>query len=187
MMPSGCRRGERPRRISSIARRARSAAATENRPGSVTIDDAVAGRPRGARERVERRRAVDEHEVVVGLDVGESFFELPDVADARVRSVEVDGRRAADHDVDLAGAAFSPAAGRDRGAHDLLLGRGEHIGHVEVTGDMDVHAGRHIGLRVEIDDEGSKTAGEGRRGEPERHGRLSDAPLEGANAEYVHE
>ena len=36
MMPSGWSRGERPRRISSIARSARSAAATENRPGSVT-------------------------------------------------------------------------------------------------------------------------------------------------------
>ncbi len=36
MMPSGCKRGESPRRISSIARRARSAAATEKSPGSVT-------------------------------------------------------------------------------------------------------------------------------------------------------
>ena len=43
--------------------------------------DAVARRPRGAGERVERRGAVDEHEVVVGLDVGEGLFELPDVAD----------------------------------------------------------------------------------------------------------
>ncbi len=36
MMPRGCRRGESPRRISSMARSARSAAATEKRPGSVT-------------------------------------------------------------------------------------------------------------------------------------------------------
>ena len=36
MMPSGWSLGERPRRISSIARSARSAAATEKSPGSVT-------------------------------------------------------------------------------------------------------------------------------------------------------
>ena len=35
-IPRGCRRGDSPRRISSIARSARSAAATENSPGSVT-------------------------------------------------------------------------------------------------------------------------------------------------------
>ena len=43
--------------------------------------DAVARGPGGAGERVERRRAVDEHELVVVLDVGERLLELPDVAD----------------------------------------------------------------------------------------------------------
>ena len=67
------------------------------------------------------------------------------------------------------------------------FGRGEDIGDVEVTGDVDVHAGRDVGLRVEVDDEGRDAAREGGGSEPERHRGLSDASLEGADAEYVHE
>jgi len=54
---------------------------------------AVGRCPGGAGQSVERWRAVDENEVVVLFDVGESFFELPDVANAGVRPVEVDRRR----------------------------------------------------------------------------------------------
>lgn len=56
-----------------------------------------------------------------------------------------------------------------------------------MTGHLDVHAGRDVGLRIEVDDEGSDAAGEGRGRQPERHGRLADTALEGADAEYVHE
>jgi len=41
--------------------------------------------------------------------------------------------------------------------------------------------------RVEIDHESPQAFGECSRGEPERHGGLSHAPLEGADAEYMHE
>ena len=84
------------------------------------------------------------------------------------------------------GSTLVQPLGRDRRADDLLLRDGEHIGDVEVAGDLDVHAGRDIGLRVEVDDEGPDAAGEGRGGQSERHGGLADPALEGADAEYVH-
>ncbi len=149
--------------------------------------NAVAGRPRRTREGIEGGRAVDEHQVVVGLDVGESLFEFPDVADARVRAVKVDGGGRTDEHVDLAGTPLRPPARRNGRANDLLLGGGEHIRDVEMTGDADVHARRHVRLRVKIDDEGTQTLGEGRGRKPERHRSLPYAPLEGADAEYVHE
>jgi len=52
--------------------------------------DTVTRSPGGAGQCIERRRAVDEHEVVVGLDVGQCLLELPDLANARMRSIEVD-------------------------------------------------------------------------------------------------
>ena len=112
---------------------------------------------------VERGGAVDEHEIVVGLDVRERFLELPDLADARVRAVEVDGTRAADEHVNRAGAASCPAARRDRLTHGALLGRGENIGDCEMAGNLNVHAGGGVGLGVEIDHERAQTAREGRR------------------------
>ncbi len=123
---------------------------------------AVARRPGGTGESVERRGAVDQDEVVVGLDGGQRLFELPDVAHAGVGAVEVDRRRAADQDVDGSGVHLRPAARGDRLADDLLLGVGQDIGDVESTGHLDVHPGGHIGLRVEVDDERSDTTGEGR-------------------------
>ena len=147
----------------------------------------IARRPRRPGQGIERRGGVDQHEVVVGLDVGERLLELPDVPDAGVRPVEVDGGRAPDHHVDLAGAAARPAARGDRGADDLLLGGGEDVGDVEMTGDADVETRRDIRLRVEIDDEGSQSAGEGSGGQAERHGGLPHSSLEGADAKNMHE
>ncbi len=105
-----------------------------------------------------------------------------------MRSVEVDRGRAADQR--RRSCSERPSAqplGAIAERDDLLLGRGEHIGDVEVPGDLDVHAGRDVGLRVEVDDEGREAAREGRRRQSERHGGLADAALEGADAEYVHE
>ena len=56
-----------------------------------------------------------------------------------------------------------------------------------MAGDLDVHAGRHVGLWIEVDDEGTDAAGEGRRRQPEGDGGLADAALEGADGENVHE
>lgn len=123
---------------------------------------AVARGPGRTREGVERRRAVDENEVVVGLDRREGLFELPHVAHAGVRAVEVDRRRAADEHVDRAGVHLRPAAGGDRLADDLLLRVRQDIGDVESSCHLDVHAGGHIGLRVEVDDESTDAPGEGR-------------------------
>ena len=68
--------------------------------------------------------------------------------------------------------------GYDRLTDDLLLGIGEHIGDVETSSDLDVHARRHVGLGVEVDDECPHTPGERRGGETQSHGRLADTPLE---------
>jgi hypothetical protein len=156
-------------------------------PGLGHHGDPVRCGPGGAGEGVEGGGAVDEHEVVVGLDVSEGLLELPDLPDAGVRSVEIDRRRTADHHVDLAGTALRPAAGSDRGTHDLLLRGGEDIRHVEVSGDVDVHAGGDVRLGVEIHDEGPQTLREGRGGQPEGHSCLSDSTLERADAKYMHE
>jgi hypothetical protein len=51
------------------------------------------------------------------------------------------------------GVHLRPAARGDRLTDHLLLGIGEHVGDVEPAGDLDVHARRHVGLRVEVDDE----------------------------------
>src|SRR5690606_34025614 len=142
--------------------------------------------PGGPGEGVEGRCTVDEYQVVVLLDVGQRFFQLPDVSDARMGPVEVDGRRAADHDVDLAGATLRPSARGDGGANDLLLGGGENIRHIQVSGDVDVHAGGDIGLRVKVDDKGAEALGEGRGDKSERDSGLSDSSLEGAHAENIH-
>jgi hypothetical protein len=142
--------------------------------------------PGGAGEGVQRRRAVDEDEVVVLLDVGEGLFELPDVADGRVRPVEVDGRGRSDHDVDLALGALRPPRGGDRLTDDLLLRVLEHVRHVEVAGDVDVEAGRDVRLRVEIHHQRAQSLGERGRSQAERHRRLADTTLEGAHAEYMH-
>lgn len=123
-------------------------------------DDPVTGRPRRAGEGVERGGAVDEHEVVVVLDVREGLFEFPDVTDRRVRSVEVDGGRAADEHVDRAGVGLGPPARGDRLTDRLLLGRSENVGNVQSTGEGDVHAGGHIGLGIEVDDESANAFGE---------------------------
>ncbi len=123
---------------------------------------AVAGSPGSAGERVQRGRAVDEHQVVVCFDGCQRLFELPDVAHARVRSVEVDRGGASDQHVDGSGVHFGPAAGGDRLTDDLLLRVRQDIGDVEPTCHLDVHSGGHIGLRVEVDDERSDTTGEGR-------------------------
>jgi len=156
-------------------------------PGLGHDDDAVGCRPRRACERVERRRTVDEHELVLLLDVRERLLEFPDVADGGVRSVEVDRGRRSDEHVDRARTAAGPARRRDGRADDLLLGRGQHVGDVEVTGDVDVHAGRDIRLWVEVDHERRDTPCEGRRCEAERDRGLPHAPLEGADAQNVHE
>lgn len=130
--------------------------------------------------------AVDEDEVVIGLDRRQRLFELPDVTHARVRPVEVDGGRAADQDIDRPGVDLRPPARRDRLSDDLLFGVSEDVGDIESTGHLDIHAGRDIRLRVEVDDEGPDAPSECRGGKPERHGGLSDPALEGADAEYVH-
>src|SRR5690606_27106693 len=148
--------------------------------------DAVARGPRRARQGVERGRAVDEHEVVLVLDEGERLLHLPDVAHGGVWAVIVDGRRAAQHDVDLARVHLRPAARRDRLADGLLLGVLEHIGDVEALGRAHIEAGRDIGLRVEVDDKRADAAGERRRREAQGHRRLADAALERTDAEYVH-
>lgn len=155
-------------------------------PGLGDHHDAVAGSPGGARQGVQRRGAVDQDEVVVGFDGSERLFELPDVADARMRSVEVDGGRAADENIDRARMNLRPSAGGDRLTDDFLLRVRQDIGDVESSGHLDVHAGGHIGLRIEVDDKSTDAPGEGRRGQAEGHGRLADASLERADAEYVH-
>ena len=96
-----------------------------------------------------------------------------------------DGR--ADEDVDLARPARVHPLDGDRGADGLLLGRGEHVGDVEVAGDGDVHAGRDVGLRVEVDDERRQALREGGGGKAERHRGLTHSSLEGADAENMHE
>jgi hypothetical protein len=149
---------------------------------------AVAGGPRRAGEGVQRRGAVDQHELVVGLHVREGLLELPDLADRRMGAVEVDRGRAPDHHIDgRLGIRSRPAARGDRRTDDLLLRRGEHIGDVQVAGHLDVHAGRDVGLRVEVDDEGPDAAREGRRRQSEGDGRLADTALQRTDAEYVHE
>ncbi len=148
--------------------------------------DTVARSPRRAGQRVQGRRAVDEHEVVVGFDGGEGLFELPHVAHTRVRAVEVDRGGAADEHVDRARVHLRPAAGGDRLTDDLLLRVRQDVGDVESSGHLDVHPGGDVGLRVEVDDESPDASGESRRGQPECHGRLADASLERADAEYVH-
>ena len=124
--------------------------------------DAVARRPRRAGQGVQRRRAVDQHEVVVGLDGCEGLFQLPHVADARVRPVEVDRRGAADEDIDRPGVHLRPAAGSDRLTDDLLLRVRQDVGDVESSGHLDVHPGGDVGLRVEVDDERPDSSGESR-------------------------
>jgi hypothetical protein len=132
-------------------------------PGLGHDGDPIRRGPCRARECVEGGGAVDEYEVVVVLHVGEGLLELPDLPDARVRPVEIDRRRAADHHIDLAGTTLRPPARSDRGTHDLFLGGGENIGDVEVAGDVDVHAGGDIRLGVEVDYEGPEALREGRR------------------------
>ena len=104
-----------------------------------------------------------------------------------MRSVEIDRGGAADHDVDRAGTVAGPPARGDSRTDGLLLGRTENIGDVEVTGYLDIHAGRHIGLRIEIHDECSHSTGEGSRSQTKGHRGLADAAFEGTYAEYVHE
>ena len=146
----------------------------------------VAGSPRRAGEGVQRRRAVDEHEIVVGLDVGERLFKLPNIADARMRPVEINGRRAPDHDVDLARTASGPAAGRYCRANDLFFRRSQYVCDVEVAGDINVHAGRNIRLGVKIDHERAHPPRERRRRQSKRDCCLTYSTLEGAHAENMH-
>lgn len=124
--------------------------------------DAVTRRPCRAGQRVQRRCAVDEHEVVVGLDGCERLFELPHVAHARVRTVEVDCGGAADEDIDRSWVHLRPAAGGDRLPDDLLLRVRQDVGDVETSGHLDVHPGGDVGLRVEVDDESPDSSGESR-------------------------
>ncbi len=123
---------------------------------------AVTRGPGCAGEGIQRGRAVDEDQVVVRLDGSQRLFELPDVAHARVRSVEVDRRGASDQHIDRSGVHLRPTAGGDRLTDDFLLRVRQDIGDVEPTCHLDVHSGGHIGLRVEVDDERSDTTGEGR-------------------------
>lgn len=148
--------------------------------------DAVAGGPGGAGERVQGGSTVDEDEVVVGLDRGERLLELPHVTHARVRPVEVDRGGAPDQHIDGAGVDLRPSARGDRLSDDLLLRVRQDVGDVEPTCHLDVHPGGDVGLRVEVDDESPDAPSESRGGQPECHGRLADAPLERADAEYVH-
>lgn len=147
---------------------------------------AITRGPRCTRQSIEGRRTIDEDEVILRLDVRERLLELPDVTDRGVRSVEVDRRGAADHDVDSAGVRLRPPGRSDRLTHRLLLGRGEDIGDAQPAGQRDVHAGRHVGLRVEVDDERPDALRERRGGQTEADGGLADASLEAAHAEYMH-
>lgn len=124
--------------------------------------DAVTGSPCGAGQGVQGRCAVDEDEVVLGLDGREGLFQLPHVAHARVRAVEVDRGGAADEDIDRPGVHLRPPAGRDRLTDDLLLRVRQDIGDVESSGHLDVHPGGDVGLRVEVDDERPDSSGESR-------------------------
>lgn len=124
--------------------------------------DAVARRPRRAGQGIQRRCAVDEHEVVLGLDGCESLLQLPHVAHARVRAVEIDRGGTADEDIDRPGVHLRPPAGRDRLTDDLLLRVRQDIGDVESSGHLDVHPGGDVGLRVEVDDERPDSSGESR-------------------------
>lgn len=124
--------------------------------------DAVARRPRGSGQCIQRWRAVDEDEVVVGFDGSEGLLELPHIADTRVRTVEVDRRGTADEYIDGSGVHLRPAAGGDRLTDDLLLRVRQDVGDVETSGHLDVHPGGDVGLRVEVDDESPDSSGEGR-------------------------
>jgi hypothetical protein len=77
-----------------------------------------------------------------------------------VRAIEVDGRGGTDQNVNFSGPAGGPPTRGNCGANDLLFGGGEHVGNVQVTEGVDVHPGRYVGLRVEVNDKGAKPFGE---------------------------
>ena len=117
----------------------------------------------------------------------EGFFEFPDVAHAGVWAIEVDGGGRPDKNVHFSWPTGGPTTGGYRRPNDLLFGGGEDVSNVEMTEGIDVHPGRHVRLRIEVDDKGAKPFCKSGRGESERDSRLSDSSLEGANTQYMHD
>ena len=124
------------------------------------------------REQAERRRAVDEHDVVLGADEVERPLELELAAERGheldLGAGEVDGR--GEHE-EVLEARRLDAVERGHVVHEHVVDRA-----LDVAG-VDAEPGRRVALRVEVDHQHPEPELGERRAEVDGGGRLADATL----------